>query len=174
MLVPMLHPELEDAWHDFRRSRLRKGRSEHTIGIYRKSYDDFWRWAQDARRRPDPARVTFENINAWIDAMLDRPATRGGRVQYDTDPETGDRRQKMVTANTIRIRWQNLRPFFSWWSAEMDTPNPFDRADPPKLETVPVEVVPLSDVRMVLSNCRGSCSSPRSPFSHSSVYSSLD
>jgi integrase len=151
----MLHPELEDAWHDFRRSRLRKGRSEHTIEIYRKSYDDFWRWAQTADIPPDPTKIHHTDVNAWVDSMLERPATRGGRVQYETDPETGKRRPRKVLASTIRIRWQNLRPFFSWWAAEMDTPNPFDRADPPRLEDSPVDVVPLSDIRMVLHACDG-------------------
>jgi integrase len=151
----MLHPELEDAWHDFRRSRLRKGRSEHTVGIYRKSFNDFWRWAETAGLPPDPDKVTYEHINAWIDSILVRPATIGGRVQYEADPETGERRPRVVTASTIRIRWANLRPFFSWWAAEMDTTNPFDRADVPRIDSAPVEVVPLSDIRMVLHACDG-------------------
>jgi hypothetical protein len=38
-----LLPPLEDAWADFARSRTRKGRSVHTLNIYRKSYEQFWR-----------------------------------------------------------------------------------------------------------------------------------
>lgn len=146
----MLHPTIEDAWSDFRRSLARKGRSEHTVGIYRKSYESFWRWADDHDLPPDPGRVLFRDVNAWVDWMLDQPATRGGRVQYDTDPETGARAPRMVNRNTVRIRWQNLRPFFSWWATEMDEPNPFDRADVPRLDDTAPEVIRLEDLRLIL------------------------
>src|SRR4029453_8983435 len=75
ILACMLHPELEDAWHDFRRSRLRKGRSEHTLTIYRKSFDDFCGWAASEDVPPDPGAITYHHVNAWVDSMLERPAT---------------------------------------------------------------------------------------------------
>lgn len=151
----MLDPHIEDAWADFRRSLTRKGRSEHTAAIYRKSFEGFWRWAEAEGLPPDPGAVTYQHVNAWVDTMLEQPATRGGRVQYDTDPMTGERQPRPITANTVRIRWQNLRPFFSWWATEMDEANPFDRADAPKLDEAPVEVVSLEDVRAVLHACDG-------------------
>jgi integrase len=151
----VLHPTLEDAWGDFRRSLARKGRSEHTLSIYRKSFDAFWRWAETNDLRPDPGAITYKDVNAWVDEMMESPATRGGRVQYELEPETGARRPRKVTTNTIRIRWQNLRPFFSWWAAEMDEPNPFDRADAPRLNEHPVPVVPLDDLRLLLHTCDG-------------------
>ena len=151
----MLHPTIEDAWSDFRRSLARKGRSEHTVGIYRKSFESFWRWADDHQVPPDPGRVRHGDINAWVDWMLEQPATRGGRVQYDTDPETGERTPRMVNRNTVRIRWQNLRPFFSWWAGEMEEPNPFDRADVPRQDDTAPDIVRLEDVRLVLHAANG-------------------
>lgn len=150
----MLHPEIEDAWADFRRSLRRKARSEDTAEIYRKSYESFWRWAETVGLPLDPTSITYRDINAWVDWMLDQPATRGGRVQYETD-ENGAKVPKMVTANTIRIRWQNLRPFFSWSSKETETTNPFDQADTPRLEETAVAVVAYDDLRLLIHACDG-------------------
>ena len=36
---------IEDAWSDFRRSLVRRGRKAGTLEVYRKSYANFWRWA---------------------------------------------------------------------------------------------------------------------------------
>ena len=130
-------PTIEDAWSDFRRSLARRGRSEDTTEIYRKSFDSFWRWAESAGLPPDPGAVTHRDVNAWVNWMLEQPATRGGRLQYMTN-EAGAKVPKLVTPNTIRIRWQNLRPFFSWWAKEMDTANPFDQADTPRLDEAAV------------------------------------
>lgn len=150
----MLHPAIEDAWSDFRRSLARKGRSEDTAEIYRKSFESFWRWAADTGLGHDPSAITYRDVNRWVDWMLEQPATRGGRIQYTTD-EAGQRVPKMVTANTIRIRWQNLRPFFSWWAKEMETDNPFDQADTPRLDEAPVDVVPFEDLRLLIHACDG-------------------
>jgi integrase/recombinase XerC len=150
----MLHPAVEDAWSDFRRSLARKGRSDDTVEIYRKSFESFWRWGATVELPPDPSAVTYKDVNAWVDYMLEQPATRGGRAQYIAD-EAGERIPKKVTGNTIRIRWQNLRPFFSWWSKEMDAPNPFDQADTPGLEESPVPVVAYDDLRLLLHACDG-------------------
>src|SRR5262245_15073519 len=114
----MLYPVLEDHWADFVRSLSRKGRSGRTVEIYRKSYESFWRWAESIGLPHDPGAITYRHVNAWTDWMLDQPATRGGRVQYDIDPETGDKSPRPVAPNTVRIRWANLRPFFSWWAKE--------------------------------------------------------
>ena len=40
-----LETELEDAWSGYRRSLARRSRSQQTVGIYRKAFDNFWRWA---------------------------------------------------------------------------------------------------------------------------------
>ncbi len=150
----MLHPTIEDAWSDFRRSLARKGRSEDTTEIYRKSFDSFWRWAESSGLPQDPGAITYRDVNAWVDWMLEQPATRGGRIQYETD-ETGAKVPKMVTANTIRIRWQNMRPFFSWWAKEYEAPNPFDQADTPRLDEAAVPVVPYDDLRLLIHACDG-------------------
>jgi site-specific recombinase XerD len=150
----MLHPTIEDAWSDFRRSLARKGRSEDTVAIYRKSFESFWRWADAASIPRDPSAVSYRDVNAWVDWMLEQPATRGGRTQYTTN-EAGERVPQMVTANTIRIRWQNLRPFFSWWAKEMETGNPFDQADTPRLDEAAVPVVRYDDLRLLIHACDG-------------------
>ena len=150
----MLHPELEDHWFDFKRSLTRKGRSEDTAEIYLKSYESFWNWAADVGLPHDPGAVDYKAINAWVEWLLEQPATRGGRIQYTTD-ETGARVPAKVTANTVRIRWQNLRPFFSWWAKEYGTSNPFDQADTPKLEEAAVPVVPRDDLRLLIHACDG-------------------
>jgi site-specific recombinase XerD len=62
---------------------------------------------------------------------------------------------KAVTPNTIRIRWQNLRPFFSWWAKETEVTNPFDQADVPKLEEAPIAIVAYDDLRRLLHACDG-------------------
>jgi site-specific recombinase XerD len=151
----VLDPTLEDAWGDFRRSLARKGRSEATVVIYRSSFESFWRWADANGIKPDPSTVTYTDVNRWVDWLLEQTSTRGGRAQYETDPASGERRPRKVAPNTARIRWQNLRPFFSWWSAEMDEPNPFDRADAPRLDELPVPVVPFDDLRRLLHACDG-------------------
>ena len=62
---------------------------------------------------------------------------------------------KLVTPNTIRIRWQNLRPFFSWWAKEYESANPFDQADVPKLDEAAVPVVPYESLRLLIHACDG-------------------
>lgn len=151
----MLHPVIEDAWSDFRRSLVRKGRSEHTIAIYRKSLESFWTWAEGKGLPPDPGAVTHRHVNDWTSHLLEQPATRGGRVQYDVDPISGAKEPRMVQPNTVRIRWQNLRPFFSWWAREMEEANPFDKADPPKLDEAPVPVVSIDVLRKLLHAAGG-------------------
>lgn len=147
-----LDPTIEEAWDDFRRSLARKGRSARTVGIYRRSLEEFWTWAEQAGLPPDPAKVTSADINGWVDHMLAEPAIRNGRPILD--PVTGEARP--VTGNTVRIRWQNLRPFFSWYAKEMDTDNPFDNADTPGLTEQPVPVVSLDDIRAILHAAEGS------------------
>jgi site-specific recombinase XerD len=148
-------PTLEEAWSDFARSLARRGRSGHTISIYRKSYDSFWSWAQNQGLPPDPSATNAHQINRWVDDMLSKPASRNGRIVYDLDADTGERTPRQVQANTARIRWQNLRPFFTWWAKEMDVDNPFDGADTPRLDDKPVPVIHLDDIRALLRACEG-------------------
>ncbi len=150
----MLHPAIEDAWTDFRRSLVRRGRSEHTITIYRTSLESFWNWADGAGLPPDPSKITHREVNEWTSWMIEQPVTRGGRIQYELD-ELGERRRRPIKANTVRIRWQNLRPFFTWWASEMDEANPFDKADPPRIEEAPVPVVTLDSIRALLNTASG-------------------
>ncbi|MGH9118059.1 MAG: tyrosine-type recombinase/integrase [Acidimicrobiales bacterium] len=121
---------LEDAWTDFARSLRRRGRSDQTTGLYRQVFTYFWRWAVE-RGIKDPADVTTADINAWVD---DQRTT--------------------VQPSTVALRWRNLRPFFSWWAKEYDTPNPFAKADVP---TAPVALVPViadDDLRRLLATCK--------------------
>jgi site-specific recombinase XerD len=154
-VTQVLLPSLEDAWSDFARSRARKGRSVHTLNIYRKSYEQFWRWAETEGLPPDPGAISHRDVNAWTSAMLVAPLVRNGSVTFDVDPDTGDKVPRPIQPNTVRIRWQNLRPFFSWWAEEMEDPNPFDKADVPRLEEHPVPVIALDDVRAMLHACTG-------------------
>lgn len=152
----MLPDELEDLWHDFRRSLARRGRSNSTLAVYRKSYEQFWTWALDNNVAPDPASVDHNVVNRWTDYMLSAPALRNGRPIYAPDATTGELVEQPVSASTRRIRFVNLRPFFSWWAKEFDAPNPFDRADPPgDARSAPIPVVPLDDVRALLAACSG-------------------
>lgn len=151
----MLNPDLETLWSDFTRSLARKGRSPATVEVYRKSYESFWNFTKGSGTAPNPAAVTFRDINAWTDHLLEQPATRGGRIQYDTDPTTGKQIPRPTSRNTVRIRWQNLRPFFSWWSRELDERNPFDKADTPSIDEQPTAVVSLNDVRALLAAADG-------------------
>lgn len=146
-----LHPNIEEAWQDFRRSLARKDRSARTVGIYRRSLEEFWTWAEKAGLPPDPGAVTTKDVNRWVDHMLEEPAVRNGRPILD--PDTGQPRP--VSGNTIRIRWQNLRPFFSWYAKEMELGNPFDNADTPGLTDQPVPVVSLDDIRALLHAAEG-------------------
>jgi site-specific recombinase XerD len=152
--VTVLPDELEDLWHDFRRSLARRNRSASTVTVYRKSFESFWTWAIDNGIAPDPAAVTGADINRWTDHLLETVVMRNGRAVEAIDPKTGARAPKMLEASTRRIRFINLRPFFGWWAREFEAPNPFDRADVPgEDQAVPIPVVPLDDVRRLLATC---------------------
>ena len=144
--------ELEDYWADFRRSLARRGRSEATVLVYRKSFVPFWAWATSVGI-VDPAEVDHKVINAWCDHMVTQVARRNDRTIYETDM-TGQSVPKMLEASTRRIRYANLRPFFSWYSKEFDAPNPFERSDPPGDDRpAPIPMVELDDIRRLLSTC---------------------
>jgi integrase len=148
--------ELEDVWADFARSLRRRDRSPSTIQVYRKSFEQFWSWATDAGIAPDPAVVDGDAINRWTDYLLSAPAIRNGRPVLKPNPETGDLVAQPIEPSTRRIRFVNLRPFFTWWAKEFDAPNPFDRADPPgEGKPAPIPVVQLDDIRRVLAVCAG-------------------
>lgn len=154
MRVDPLPDELEDLWDDFRRSLARKNRAESTLEVYRKSFEQFWRWALAEGIAPDPAAVDHRVINRWTDSLLATPAMRNGRPTYALDPATGDQVPRMLEPSTRRIRFVNLRPFFGWWSKEFDTPNPFARADTPdEGRPAPIPVVDIDDVRRLLTTC---------------------
>lgn len=141
--------DLEDHWADFRRSLARRNRSASTLQVYRKSYVAFWRWAAD-QGITDPGDVDHRVINRWTDYLLTAPAIRNGRAVVDRT--TGD--PATIKASTRRILYANLRPFFSWWAKEYETPHPFDRADAPGDDrSEPIPVVELDDVRRMLATC---------------------
>src|SRR3546814_259911 len=144
--------ELEDLWHDFRRSLARRNRSDATVKVYRKSFDSFWRWAVE-RGIEDPADVDYRTINDWTDHLITAPAMRNGRVSIDK--ATGEPRT--LEASTRRIHFANLRPFFTWYSKEFETLHPFTRADAPGEDRpTPIPVVELDDVRRILATATGS------------------
>lgn len=145
-----LPSELEDLWHDFRRSLARRGRSESTVTVYRKSYDSFWRWAID-QGVSDPAAVDYRVINAWTDHLLTAPTIRNGRPVLDAAGQP-----RTLEPSTRRIRYANLRPFFTWYAKEFDHPHPFDRADAPGDDRpTPIPVIELDDVRRLLATATG-------------------
>lgn len=141
----MLTDGLEELWTDFARSLRRRGRAEQTVGIYRQSYERFWRWALDAEVAEDPADVTHDVLNKFGDHLLSAEAMRNGKPLG-----------RPIAATTRRILWQNLRPFFAWYSKDFDAANPFDKADaPPGPQAEPVPVVHLDDLRALLAACAG-------------------
>jgi site-specific recombinase XerD len=154
--VADLPDELEELWSDYRRSLARRGRSTQTESIYRKAFENFWRWHDQQGLPPDPATVDSNIVNRWADALATMPATNNGRVSTVVDPATGDRVPKMLEPSTRRLLWRNLRPFFSWYAREFDTDNPFHRADPPGDDRPsPVPIVKVDDLRALLAVCSG-------------------
>ena len=146
---------IEDAWSDFRRSLVRRGRKAGTLEVYRKSYANFWRWATAEGIAPDPSAIDHRTINRWTDHLLAATATRNGRPVLAVDADTGEKVPKPLEPATRKILYTNLRPFFGWWSKEEGTDNPFDRADAPAIvKDPPVPTVSLEDVRAVLATCR--------------------
>jgi integrase len=151
-----LPDQIEADWDDFRRSLARRGRSASTLSIYRKSYDNFWDWALAEGVQLDPAAVDHTIINRWTDYLLTAPALRNGRPIMKPDPATGEQVEQPLEASTRRIRFVNLRPFFSWWAKEYERPNPFDRADPPSEPAAPpIPVVNDDDLSALLRACAG-------------------
>jgi site-specific recombinase XerD len=123
--------ELEDWWADFARSLRRRGRSDATANLYRRSWLRFWRWALDEGART-PSSVTTKMVNEWVDNL-----------------------RNTLAPTTVAIYWRNLRPFFAWWAKETDAPNPFAGADVPSAELNPPDVIHLDDIRALLETCKG-------------------
>jgi site-specific recombinase XerD len=119
--MPLAEP-LEDGWSDYSRSLRRRGRSDKTIDVYRRSFERFFSWALDNGTPPDPAAVTIAGVNAFVDYLRDE-----------------------VSAQTTVIYWRNVRPFFAWWSREVDAPNPFAKADVPATPDTLNPVVSVED-----------------------------
>jgi hypothetical protein len=62
---------VEGWWSDYARSLRRRRRSERTIGAYRRSFEDFWRF-QLGSDLDDPAKVTRDDVNRWTDNLTSR------------------------------------------------------------------------------------------------------
>jgi len=58
--------ELETLWDDRRRSLARKGRSDATATVYRKSSEQFWQWAIGAGIKTDPAAVYCKVVDPLL------------------------------------------------------------------------------------------------------------
>lgn len=145
---------IEDAWGDFRRSLARRGRKAGTVEVYRKSFLNFWRWADANGIPPDPSAVDHRILNRWSDHLLEVPVIRNGRPVLTPNPETGELEPKLLEPATRRILWANLRPFFTWWTREEGGEHPYSRADSPAVEKdAPVPLVSIDDVRAVLATC---------------------
>lgn len=145
-MAHQLGPELEELWNDYRHSLARRGRSSQTESVYRKAFENFWRWHEEQGLPPDPATVDYRVVNRWADALATISATNNGRVMTTVDPATGDPVPKMLEPSTRRLLWRNLRPFFSWYAKEFDTANAFHRADAPGDDRPsPVPVVKIDD-----------------------------
>jgi site-specific recombinase XerD len=123
---------LEDWWDDFARSLRRRNRSDATAGMYREAFSRFWAWAADVGIESDPGAINTADINAFVDKL----------VASD------------LSDTTISIVWRNLRPFFTWWSKETNSPNPFTNADVPTADNAkPPPVIPLDDIRALRATC---------------------
>lgn len=127
---------VETWWDDYARSIQRRNMSERTSHLYRRAYLRFWRWALDddneADIEPDPAVVTRDHINSWVDMLRDE-----------------------VSPQTVAIYWRTLRPFFTWFESEAEHPNPFDGADVPGEPDMPPSVIQLDDITALLGACKG-------------------
>lgn len=131
---------LEGWWNDYARSLRRRRRTERTIGAYRRSFEDFWRF-QLGQGLDDPAKVTRDDVNRWTDNLTSRSRRDG--------------RRGALTPQTVAILWRNARPFFAWWASEEDAPNPFANADrPPEGDHSP-DVIHLDDIRALVATCKG-------------------
>jgi site-specific recombinase XerD len=119
----LLEP-LETWWDDYARSMRRRNMSARTAHLYRRAYLRFWRWAPTRGIDPDPAAVTTDVVNRWVDMLRD-----------DVSPQT------------VAIYWRTLRPFFAWCARETDGTNPFDGADVPGEPRNPPDVIDLDDIR---------------------------
>lgn len=155
MRVDYLPADLEDLWDDFRRSLARRNRSVATLEVYRKSFASFWDWALANGVPADPAAVDHRVVNRWTDSMLSAPLVRNGQPVFTTDPETGEKVPRLLTPSTRRIRYINLRPFFSWWAKEFDADHPFANADAPGEDRPsPIPVATIEDVRRLVATCK--------------------
>jgi site-specific recombinase XerD len=124
---------LEECCDDFARSLRRRNRSAATIGIYRKAFNRFWRWALEVGIYADPAAVTTQDVNAYTDKQI----ARG------------------IAATTFAIGWLNLRPLFTWWAKETNASKAFDGADVPQPDEPTIPVIDLDHIRAVLKACNG-------------------
>jgi site-specific recombinase XerD len=130
--VSDLPSRLDDWWDDYARSCRRRNFSERTVALYRRAWLRYWRWALVHGVDPDPAAVTADAVNGWVDQL-----------------------RAEVKPQTVAIYWRTLRPFFSWWAKEVEAANPFDRADTPGEPRENPDVIPLDDIRALLATCKG-------------------
>jgi hypothetical protein len=86
-----LLPTLEDAWTHLARSRAGKGRSVHTLNIWRNSYERLWRWAETEGLPADPGAVSHRHVNVGRRRCWPAPLVRNGKVTFDVNPDTGKR-----------------------------------------------------------------------------------
>jgi site-specific recombinase XerD len=99
--------------------------------MYRRAYERFWRWAA-TRGLERNDQVEARTINAWYDSLFDEP----------------------LSDTTRALLYRNLSPFWKWWSRETGLPNPFATADAPRTpQQDPIPVVPMEDLRRLLTSC---------------------
>ena len=84
--------ELQDWWHDYRRSLKRRERTEATARSYRKSFGRFWRRARLYGIHSDPAAVGYRTVNSWTAELAEQ-----------------------VSPATVAFLGRSRRPFFAWW-----------------------------------------------------------
>ena len=122
-----------DLWFaDSSRSLRRRGRSQATIALYRRSFDQFWHWAE-RRQLEAIEHVNRDEVNAYLDHLQDAG----------------------LAPSTVSLRWRNLRPFFAWWANGTDRPHPFDGTDHPRAVPPPLDVLSPEDVRALLATSGG-------------------
>jgi hypothetical protein len=121
---------VEGWWGDYERSLRRRGRSEQTIAVSRRSFERFWTWRSAAASGPTRLAMERNAINAWVDS-------RAGVTEKRVDPVAEH-------AAVLRVMGAKSTPAI-----------PSPKADTPGAPTVLVPVVALDDIRKILAVCSG-------------------
>src|SRR5215211_1592476 len=113
----------------WRRSLRARNRSDRTIQSYIETAEQFASWAG----LEDPTEATRQQVDAWLAHLVE---TR--------------------SAATAALRFRSLKVFFNWLvdEGEIDV-SPMAKMTAPTVPEMPVDVIPIADVRALLDTCKG-------------------